>query len=168
MRIRTSEGPMYDDVQDALRLWLRLLGTAGFVERELATRLRAAFNVSLARFDFLAQLDRAGADGMTMGALSGKLMVTSGNITGLTDRLQAEGLVERRADPSDRRVQRIMLTSEGRGLFGRMAEAHSGWVAEIFADVSDKDRARLYALLGDLKGSAQNAAKNWVFAEAGE
>lgn len=167
-----TEGPLdgdtHHDARDALRLWLRLLGTAGFVERELSARLRATFNVSLARFDFMAQLDRAGSDGMTMGALSGKLMVTSGNITGLTDRLQAEGLVERLADPSDRRVQRIAFTDKGRALFRRMAQAHSGWVEDILAGVPDEDRARLYGLLGKFKGSAQDAAGRWSYAEAGE
>lgn len=162
------DGDAHHDARDGLRLWLRLLGTAGFVERELSARLRVMFNVSLARFDFMAQLDRAGPDGMTMGALSGKLMVTSGNVTGLTDRLQAEGLVERLADPSDRRVQRIAFTGKGRDLFRRMAAAHSDWVEDILADVPDEDRARLHDLLGDLKTSAQDAASRWSYAEAGE
>ena len=89
--------------REALRIWLRLLAGSNAIEREIQTRLREGFGVSLARFDFLAQLERSDDGEMTMTELSQKLMVSGGNITGLTDRLSKEGLVERRAHPGDRR-----------------------------------------------------------------
>ncbi len=58
--------------------------------------LRETFDITLPRFDLLAQLDRA-PDGMTMGELSDRLMVSNGNVTGLAERLVSEGLVARPA-----------------------------------------------------------------------
>lgn len=141
-----------------LRLWLRLLGCAGFVERELSARLRGRFGVLLSRFDYMAQLDRAGPDGLTMGEIGQKLMVTGGNITGLTDRLGAEGLVRRTTDPADRRVQRVTLTDKGRALFAEMAVAHARWIEELFAGIDDRDIAELMRLLARLRQSAEAAA----------
>ena len=85
----------------ALRLWLRLLACTNHIEAPLRTRLRQQFDGSLPRFDLMAQLDRH-PGGMKMRDLSRQLMVTGGNVTGLTDRLVAEGLVARHDDPNDR------------------------------------------------------------------
>src|SRR5512134_3937214 len=73
-----------------LRLWLRLLSCATQLETEIRRRLRERFGISLARFDYLAQLYRF-RDGLRMSALSRCLMVTGGNVTGLTDELVREG-----------------------------------------------------------------------------
>ncbi len=145
------------ETRDVLRSWLRLLGTTGAIERELAMRLRSRFNVSLARFDYMAQLDRVGDDGMTMGVLGARLMVTGGNITGLTDRLQNEGLVVRMADPGDRRVQRIALTAEGRRLFRQMAREHAAWVDDLFDGLSADDRVDLARLMGLLRARLERS-----------
>lgn len=145
------------DLRTDLKVWLRLLGCTGFIQREIAGRLRARFGVSLARFDYLAQLDRAGPEGLTMGALGEKLMVTGGNITGLTDRLAAEGLVERMPDPNDRRIQRIKLTDAGRSFFTEMARVHAGWIEEIVSGLTSEETDDLLALLGRLKTSARRA-----------
>jgi DNA-binding MarR family transcriptional regulator len=84
-------------------------------------------------------------------------MVTSGNVTGLVDRLVKEGLVERRASETDRRAQTVRLTRSGEAAFGEMAPAHLGWVQEMMAGVSRKDLAALYELLGSLKQSSEAA-----------
>ena len=70
-----------------LRLWLRLLASTTQVEAEIRKRLRERFDISLARFDYMAQLYRY-RDGLKMRALSRYLMVTGGNVTGLTDELE--------------------------------------------------------------------------------
>ncbi|MEO1199383.1 MAG: MarR family transcriptional regulator [Pseudomonadota bacterium] len=140
-------------VRGSVRTWLRLLATTNLIERELAARLRARFNVSLARFDYMAQLDRAGGSGLTMGALGARLMVTGGNITGLTDRLQNEGLVRRMADSADRRVQRVALTPNGKRLFRHMATEHADWVRELFDGLNEDQRQSLSDLTGALRQS---------------
>ena len=68
----------------------------------------------------MAQLDRH-PEGLKMGELSRRLMVTGGNVTGITDQLQQEGLVSREALPSDRRAYLIRLTPAGRTAFSGMA-----------------------------------------------
>ena len=81
------------------KLWLRLFACATLIETEISRRLRTTFDISLAKFDFMAQLYRSPDGGMTMSQLGQCLMVTGGNITGLTDRLEKEGLAERRPHP---------------------------------------------------------------------
>ena len=67
-------------------------------------RLRDSFDVTLPRFDLMAQLDRA-PNGMTLGELSQRMMVSNGNVTGLVDRLVAQGLLARRAFAARPRVR---------------------------------------------------------------
>jgi DNA-binding MarR family transcriptional regulator len=145
-----SETRVTADDHMALRLWLRLLACTNLVEAPLRTRLRTQFDVSLPRFDLLAQLDRH-PQGLKMRELSRRLMVTGGNVTGLTDKLVAEGLVERGDDPADRRAYTVRLTPEGQRQFRTMARAHEAWVAELFQGLGAKQQAQLFELLGALK-----------------
>jgi DNA-binding MarR family transcriptional regulator len=126
--------------KDALRLWLRLLASATLIEQHLRRKLRERFDVTLAQFDLMAELDRAG-EPKTMSEISEMLMVSNGNVTGVADRLSQAGLLERLADPEDRRVYRLALTPLGRARFREMALAHEGWLAELLADL-DGDALR--------------------------
>jgi DNA-binding MarR family transcriptional regulator len=141
-----------DDDHLALRLWLRLLACTNLVEAPLRKRLREQFEGSLPRFDLMAQLDRH-PGGLKMRELSDRLMVTGGNVTGLTDRLVGEGLVERRDDPGDRRTSTVALTAAGQRQFRTMARAHEAWVAELFSGLSAAQQGQLFELLGQLKVS---------------
>ena len=147
-----SESRASDSDHMALRLWLRLLACTNSVEAPLRRRLRDQFDNSLPRFDLMAQLDRH-PGGMKMRELSRRLMVTGGNVTGLTDRLVAEGLVERQDDPNDRRAFTVRLTPEGQRQFRAMAQAHEGWVAEILGGLPPARQQLLFELLGELKRS---------------
>jgi len=135
---------------DDIRLWLRMLTATTMIEAELRRRLRASFNTTLPRFDLLAALDRA-PDGLTMAEVSARMMVTNGNVTGLAARLEAEGLIARRPDPTDRRAVRLRLTAAGRRAFAAQSAAHAQWVREIFAGLSPTERAALHRLLGRTK-----------------
>ena len=154
---KVAERP--DDHKTELRLWLRLLTCTTLIENEVRRRLRDSFNLTLPRFDLLAQLDRA-PNGMTLGELSQRMMVTNGNITGLVDRLAQHGLVRRRPSPKDRRVQIVSLTAEGQRLFRSMARVNARWVGDIFADLSADEIATLMALLAKTKESARKAIGN--------
>jgi DNA-binding MarR family transcriptional regulator len=92
-----------------------------------------------------------------MRDLSQRLMVTGGNVTGLTDKLVAEGLVERREDPNDRRAYTVRLTPEGKRQFRAMARAHEGWVVELLGGLGPEKQALLFELLGELKHSLPGA-----------
>jgi DNA-binding MarR family transcriptional regulator len=139
-----------DDDHLALRLWLRLLSCTNLIESPLKARLRGRFSGSLARFDLMAQLDRH-PQGLKMRDLSQRLMVTGGNVTGLTDRLVAEGLVERRDDTQDRRAVTVSLTPEGQRQFRAMAAEHEAWIIELMSGLSHPQQGALFDLLGQLK-----------------
>lgn len=142
------------DGKRRLRLWLRLLTCATAVERRVAQRLREEFDSTLPRFDFLAALERAGPEGLSLGEVSRRLMVSQGNVTGLSARLRAEGLIEA-AESADRRVQRVRLSPEGRARFAVMAAAHERWIEALFADLDEAETERLAALLDRVKRSLQ-------------
>ncbi len=133
-----------------LRLWLRLLATTTQVEAEIRRRLRAHFEISLARFDYLAQLYRY-RDGLKMNQLSRHLMVTTGNITGLTDDLERDGLVQRENDADDRRAWRVSLTARGTRSFEAMAVEHERWIIELFAGLDPREVQQVHASLGALR-----------------
>lgn len=133
-----------------LRLWLRLLSCANLIEAEIRRRLRDRFSTTLPRFDLMAQLDRE-PDGLTLGEISRRMMVSNGNVTALAASLVADGLVERRAHTTDRRAQFLCLTPHGRLIFGQQSAAHEKWITDLFAGVSRCDRASLYRLLAVVK-----------------
>lgn len=142
--------------KDSLRLWLRLLTCANLMEAEIRRRLRLDFGTTLPRFDLLAALDRA-PEGLTLGEVSRRMMVSNGNVTGLAARLEEEGLVERRLDAQDRRAFRLRLTERGAREFARQSRAHEGWVKSLLAGLSGEERAALHALLGRAKQSIGEA-----------
>jgi len=144
------------DHKDELRLWLRLFACKEVIESEVRRRLRDGFNVTLPRFDLMAQLDRA-PKGMTLGELSQRMMVSNGNVTGLVDRLVEQGLIDRRPSPKDRRAQIVTFTAEGRRFFRAMARANGDWIGEMFADLSSSDIETLLRLLAKAKVSARRA-----------
>jgi DNA-binding MarR family transcriptional regulator len=137
----------------ALKVWLRLLACSTQIETEIRKRLRAKFGITLSRFDYLAQLHRH-PEGLRMNALSRNLMVTGGNVTGLTDELEREGLVARKAHASDRRAFVLTLTPQGRKAFLQMAAAHEAWLIELMA-LPTTDLKTVYGLLGVLRMAVQ-------------
>ncbi len=86
-----------------------------------------------------------------MSELSQRMMVTGGNVTGITDGLEKEGLVIREVDAADRRVFRVKLSAEGQRQFRRMAAEHEQWVIGLFEGMTVKHKNQLVELLGDLK-----------------
>lgn len=138
-----------DDHVD-LKIWLRLLACSTQIEQQIRNRLRTRFGTTLPRFDYLAQLDRH-PDGLRMNLLSRYLMVTGGNVTGLTDQLVKEGLVMRADDPEDRRSYLVTLTDKGRSEFAAMAAEHERWLADMLKGLPKPDKEALYEQLGHLR-----------------
>jgi DNA-binding MarR family transcriptional regulator len=147
------EARAHSEHAQSLRLWLRLLTCSQLIEKRVRAGLREQFDTTLPRFDVLAQLDKM-PDGMTLGELSQRMMVTNGNVTGLVDRLVAEGLIARRASPKDRRVQIVKLTAAGRRTFRGMARANGNWISDIFAGLDANDIEAMMQLLAKTKASA--------------
>jgi DNA-binding MarR family transcriptional regulator len=147
-----------EDHGNELRLWLRLLTCTTLIEGEVRSRLRERFDVTLPRFDLMAQLDKV-PDGMTLSDVSKRMMVSNGNVTGLVERLVESGHLDRRTSDTDRRVQVIRLTKIGRAEFRKMAAEHETWIADIFSDLTPKDVRELMRLLAKTKASAQKSAQ---------
>jgi DNA-binding MarR family transcriptional regulator len=141
-----------------LRLWLRLYAATSVIEREMRRFLRQHFATTLPRFDLMAALERA-PEGLTMGELSRRLMVSGGNITSIVVRLERDGLVRRRSPAADRRTSYVALTEQGRTLFEAMAREHERWINELLTDVADEDGDALTDLLGGLKRQAEAKAE---------
>jgi DNA-binding MarR family transcriptional regulator len=152
-----AETRVHDDHHVSVRLWLRMLSCTNRIESVVRQKLQANFQTTLPRFDLMAQLERA-RQGLKMSELSQRLMVTGGNVTGITDGLEKEGLVVREVDSADRRVFRVKLTAEGQRQFRRMAADHEQWVIELFDGMSTRHKEQLAELLGDLKRHISRAA----------
>ena len=135
---------------EALRLWLRLLTCTQLIEKQVRAELRERFDTTLPRFDLMSQPERS-PDGLKMNELSRRMMVTGGNITGITDQLVTEGLVERMEVAGDRRAFRVRLTVLGRKSFEDMARQHEGWIVDAFSGLSVREIDALHKLLGKVK-----------------
>jgi DNA-binding MarR family transcriptional regulator len=141
-----------------LRLWLRLYGATSVIEREMRRFLRTDFATTLPRFDLMAALERA-PEGLTMGELSRRLMVSGGNVTSIVAGLERDGLVCRRSPASDRRTSYVALTEQGRAAFVAMAREHERWIDQLLAEVADEDVEALTDLLAELKHKAEARAE---------
>lgn len=134
----------------ALRLWLRLLSCTVRMENQVRGRLRVDFETTLPRFDLMAQLERY-PEGLRMSELSKRLMVTGGNITGITDQLEQEGLVVRKLDLGDRRAITVKLTDTGLQRFRQMAAHHEQWIIELLGGLTQEEKQAMLVLLRKLK-----------------
>ena len=153
------EARAHSDHPQALRLWLRMLTCTQLIEKTVRTQLRAQFNTTLPRFDLMAQLERS-PEGLRMNELSRRLMVTGGNVTGITDQLEAEGLVERVDVPGDRRAWRVRLTHAGQANFRAMAQAHEGWIVSAFDALDAAEINDLHRLLGQVKSRLNTSTES--------
>ena len=145
-----KEAGVSGEDHQAIRLWLRLLACSTQIEQQISQRLRTRFGTTLARFDYLAQLNRH-PKGLRMKVLSRYLMVTGGNVTGLTDQLVSEGWVQREEDPDDRRALVVRLTPAGAQHFKKMAAEHEEWLNTLFAGLGQQEQDELYRLLGHMR-----------------
>jgi DNA-binding MarR family transcriptional regulator len=136
-----------DAERHVVSLWVRLLESHNLVVGEVRRRLSGV--CTMPRFDLLANLERE--DGQTLAALSRRMLVTAGNLTGLVDRAERDGVVERRADPRDRRLSRVYLTPRGRDLITGLLPKHAEHIGELLEGLDAADRRELRRLLGKLR-----------------
>jgi DNA-binding MarR family transcriptional regulator len=141
-----------------LRVWLRMLKATKLVEATVRDNLRVEFDTTLPRFDVLAALYRF-EDGLKMSELSAALRVSNGNVTGIVERLVADGLVLRIPVAGDKRATLVRLSIKGRENFARMAEAHAGWVNGILQDLSNEDCEQAIGILETVGTSPKLTAR---------
>ena len=132
--------------KERLRLWLKLLKVSGSIQDDIRQRLRAEFESTLPRFDVMSALARH-PEGLKMSEISELLRVSNGNVTGIVDRLVADGRAVREPVPGDRRASRVRLTKAGQGDFTRQAQAHEAWVDELLGAMGKGKAGELSGLL---------------------
>jgi DNA-binding MarR family transcriptional regulator len=120
------------------------------IENHVRDGLRRDFSTTLPRFDLMAQLER-NPNGLRMSELSQRLMVSCGNVTGITDQLEREGMVERTPDRGDRRAITVKLTASGSRRFRLMAAQHEQWIVELLSGLSQENKQGMMGILGKLK-----------------
>ena len=133
--------------KNSLRLWLHLLKCTKQLEQEMSERFRESHSSTISRFDVMAHLSQAGKTGLTTSVLAASLLASKGNITRLLDRMEQDGLLERKASTDDKRVSRVYLSDKGDSMFGQMAQDHENWALEVFEDISIEERDELLLLI---------------------
>jgi DNA-binding MarR family transcriptional regulator len=136
-----------DDEQGSWRAFLR--GAALLLER-LDTELLEAHGLTLADYEILVTLSEAPRGGVRMADLADRALVSKSRLTYRVDRLVAEGLVERRPCPSDRRGSLAALTPTGRRRLERAATTH---VDGVLAYLVEQGSARDFAAVGRVFGA---------------
>ena len=133
----------------AVSAWVRMLA----VQKRALAAIRDDLEreMTMPRFDLLANLCKT--DGQTLASLSRSMLVTAGNITGLVDRAARDGMVERRADPGDRRAWRVHVTPKGQRAFREAENRHGARVRKLFSGLSPAETATLIRLLDKLRAT---------------
>jgi DNA-binding MarR family transcriptional regulator len=103
-----------------------------------------------AQFDIIATLGNT--RGLSFRELGDRTLITKGTLTGVVDRLESRGIVQRVDSPSDARSTIVRLTRKGEREFGRVFPSHVGYVKRAFAALSESELERLDALLARLRG----------------
>jgi DNA-binding MarR family transcriptional regulator len=128
-----------------LRVWFRFLRLHQRITGRAAQEFRR-IGLSLPQFDLLSTL--SGREGASQQDIAERLYVTKGNVSGLIDRLAAQGFVERRALPGDRRSYALHLTPEGRAVTERGLALQADLVAATLGTLSATDIAAFDRILG--------------------
>jgi len=143
---RDLESRAREDDHSALRLWLKLLSTSQLIENNIRELLRVEFDVTLPRFDLMAQLHRH-PEGLSMSNLAEMMMVSGGNVTSIVKQLEKEGLVNRSAQHGDNRSFIVTLSAKGLALFETMMPAHEAWIAKMMDGLNLDE---IQSLMGNL------------------
>ncbi|MGL4728792.1 MAG: MarR family winged helix-turn-helix transcriptional regulator [Bosea sp. (in: a-proteobacteria)] len=123
-----------------MRIWFRVVRLHNRALAEMSARLKE-LGLSIAQFDLLSTLTES--EGLSQSEVAARLYVTKGNVSGLVDRLEQSGLVERRAIAGDRRSFALYLTPEGRRLAEAGLKAQHSFVAGTLGVLPDGDLAEL-------------------------
>ena len=137
------------------RTWIQLVRTVSLLQRRIAATL-AARDVTLPQFDVLATLRFN--EGQTQQELAGRLLVTKGNVCGVLNRLEALGWVERRADPGDKRANRLHLTPAGRRRIETLLPEHDTLVVKTLGVLPDSAVKSLRKALEGLEWAVEARA----------
>ncbi len=128
------------------------------VTRIIEVSLRENHDLGMAEFEAMVRLGRSPDRQMSMSDLAGQMVLTSGGVTRLVDRLNARGYVERVSCPSDRRVHWAQLTDDGVAKISTALETHLADLDDhFFSTMSQEDRTTTVAVLDRLRSSCSGS-----------
>ena len=127
-----------------------MLHASSVLEGRVEARL-SDVGLSLAKLAALHRLTEAG-ESLPLGQLAERLSCVKSNVTQLVDRLEADGLVSRTADPNDRRSRIAVLTDAGRSAYVKGSEIQKQIEGEMFGVLTSAESETLHELLGKLRG----------------
>ncbi len=135
---------MNDDLIDTgscrkTRLMNRMVNNSSRLTQELNRRMKKELSLSLAKYKALVVIDHAPDGEITMSNLSRELLVSNANMTGMSARLQSDGLIEKKALPADRRIFSVKLTAKGKDIVEQAVEKHGEWIRELMACVDNDE-----------------------------
>jgi DNA-binding MarR family transcriptional regulator len=136
----------------ALELWLLLL-KATFRLRSHIRPIFAERGLTGPQWRVLRMLGESATQGLTLGQISDHLGVTGGNTTGIVDKLEEAGLVERLPHPDDRRATLLQMTAQGHRVYGQVRPVLDQRVTELLSCLSEDDKQQMIELLGRLLSS---------------
>lgn len=139
----------------ALKLWI-VLARAAFAVGEISKADIQRHDLTPAEFGTLEALYHKGP--MLLGEVQKRVLVSSGGITFLVDRLAKRGLVERQECPSDRRARYAALTKQGTQLMRSTFPTHAGAIRDAMAGLGIADQRTVTTLLKTLGKEAERLA----------
>ena len=145
-----------DEKAVALKLWV-VLARAYAAVSERAARDVARHGLTLAEFAVMEALYHKGQ--LLLGEVQKKILVSSGGVTYLVDRLEERGLVERRLCAEDRRARFAALTPEGEAFMSRIFPEHADCIEEVAAALSVEEQQQVTRMLRDLGRHAADDLK---------
>ena len=132
---------------DDLKLWVVLARAHAAIERQVSRDI-AEHGLSIAEFGILELIHHKGPQ--LLGDIQRRILVSSGGITFLVDRLEGKGLVAREACPNDRRARYAVLTPAGRALMKRIFPRHAAAVSRALSGLTRDERQAATKLLRTL------------------
>jgi DNA-binding MarR family transcriptional regulator len=131
-----------------LSVWRSFLRTHTHLLRRLEQQLQAHGKIALGSYDVLVQLAEAPEGRLRMSELAEAVLLSRSGLTRLVDRLQKDGLVERRPDPEDARGMYTVLTARGRDALRDASVVHLAGVSElVLTRLSEAELRQLQALM---------------------
>jgi len=148
---------------------MRTIQPSSDVQTEIVTNLREAFaelrclgsermhraDISMTHFHLLSMLERHGS--ITMSRIAEVLDVSVSNATGLIDRIEERGLVERVRVPSDRRAVHVQLTDEGQAKLREIELFKEDMIHAVLARLDERQLRRAAQAMADLRGAVVEA-----------
>lgn len=143
----------------ALELWAALHRTSCLLRGQMRP-LFATWDLSGAQCHVLRMLAQADGEALTLSQISERLLVSNGNTTGIVDKLEEAGLVQRVPHPADRRAILLQLTPAGATLSAEIHPVFRRRVTELLGALTPAEKQQLGALLGKLHGSLAETCRS--------